>query len=112
MVNAMKCFCLIQWNIKFNKKLRKKFDNDFGKTEYPHYDNYDAIEVPFTECIPSDYDGVMGVPITFIDKYNPNQFEIMGNEYSLNVKKGRVYVNGKRMYGRIFIRHKKGGKSK
>ena len=62
---------------KFNKKLRKKFEKDFGANEYPHYDNYDAIEVPFTECIPSDYDGAMGVPITFLDKYNPVQFEIL-----------------------------------
>ena len=64
-------------NLKFNKKLRKKLEKDYGKVEYPHYDNYDAIEVPFTECIPSDYDGVMGVPISFMDKYNPNQFEIV-----------------------------------
>ena len=64
-------------NLKFNKKLKKKFD-EHGVNEYPHYDNYDAIEVPFTECIPSDYDGVMGVPITFLDKYNPEQFEILG----------------------------------
>jgi len=65
-------------NLKYNKKLRKKFDEDFGVIEYPRYDNYDAIEVPFTECIPSDYDGVMGVPITFMDKYDPDQFEILG----------------------------------
>ena len=45
---------------------------------YPHYDNYDAIEVSFTEAIPSDYDGMMGVPISFLDKYNPDQFEIIG----------------------------------
>ena len=45
--------------------------------EYAHYDNYDAIDVPFVECIPSDYDGVMGVPITFMGKYNPEQFEIV-----------------------------------
>ena len=64
-------------NLKFNKKLRRKFENDYGKLEYPHYDNYDAIEVPFTECIPSDYDGVMGVPISFMDKYNPDQFKIV-----------------------------------
>lgn len=64
-------------NLKFNKRLRKKLEKDYGKVEYPHYDNYDAIEVPFTECIPSDYDGVMGVPITFMDKYNPDQFEIV-----------------------------------
>ena len=67
----------MEHNLKFNKKLRKKLENDYGKIEYPHYDNYDAIEVPFTECIPSDYDGVMGVPITFMDKYNPDQFEIV-----------------------------------
>lgn len=45
---------------------------------YPHYDNYDAIEVPYTDAIPDDYDGVMGVPITFLDKYCPEQFEILG----------------------------------
>ena len=65
-------------NLKFNKRLRKKFEKDFGVIEYPYYDNYDAMEVPFVECIPSDYDGVMGVPITFMDKYNPNQFIILG----------------------------------
>lgn len=64
-------------NLKFNKKLRKKLENDYGKLEYPHYDNYDAIEVPLTEAIPSDYDGVMGVPITFMNKYCPEQFEIV-----------------------------------
>lgn len=64
-------------NLKFNKKLRKKLEKDYGIIEYPHYDNYDAIEVPFTDAIPSDYDGVMGVPITFLDKYNPEQFDIV-----------------------------------
>jgi hypothetical protein len=49
-----------------------------GKAAYDRYENYDAIEVPFTDAIPSDYDGVMGVPITFLDKYNPDQFEIVG----------------------------------
>lgn len=67
----------MEHNLKFNKKLQKKLEKDYGKLEYPHYDNYDAIEVPFTECIPSDYDGVMGVPITFMDKYNPDQFDIV-----------------------------------
>ncbi len=57
-------------NLKFNKKLK-------GQTEYYHYDNYDAIEIPFTELIPSDYEGVMGVPISFLDKYCPEQFEII-----------------------------------
>jgi hypothetical protein len=58
-------------NLKFNKKLK-------GKVAYDHYDNYDSIEVPFTDAIPSDYDGVMGVPISFLDKYSPEQFEILG----------------------------------
>ena len=49
-----------------------------GKPAYDHYDNYDAIEVPFTDAIPSDYDGVMGVPISFLIKYCPEQFEILG----------------------------------
>jgi len=59
-------------NIKFSKHKEVK---DIG---YQTYDNYDAIEVPFTDAIPSDYDGVMGVPISFLSKYNPDQFEILG----------------------------------
>ena len=74
--------------------------------EYPKYDNYDAINVNATNDIPVDYDGTMGVPITFLDKYCPEQFEIIGNEYDLNIPKGRGYVNGKRIYSRIFIRKK------
>ena len=59
-----------------NKKFSKhKEVNGFG---YKTYDNYDAIEIPFTDAIPSDYEGVMGVPITFLDKYSPEQFEILG----------------------------------
>ena len=58
-------------NIKYSKHKEVK-----GK-EYQKYDNYDAIEVPFTDAIPSDYDGVMGVPISFLDKYCPEQFEIV-----------------------------------
>lgn len=65
-------------NLKFNKRLKKKFEEDFKKLDYPKYYNYDAIEVPFTECIPSDYENAMGVPITFMGKYNPEQFEIIG----------------------------------
>lgn len=74
--------------------------------EYPTYDNYDAINVNKTSDIPADYDGVMGVPITFMDKYNPDQFEIVGNEDTLAIPKGRGYVNGKRLYGRIFIKRR------
>src|SRR6266516_7975239 len=58
-------------NLKFNKKLK-------GNTAYERYDNCDAIEVPYTDAIPSDYDGMMGVPISFLDKYSPEQFEILG----------------------------------
>jgi len=60
-------------NLRFSKHKEIK-----GKKRYDKYDNYDAIEVPFTDAIPSDYDGVMGVPISFLDKYNPDQFEIVG----------------------------------
>ncbi len=60
-------------NFKFSKHKQIK-----GKAAYDRYDNYDAIEVPFTDAIPSDYEGVMGVPVTFLDKYNPDQFEIVG----------------------------------
>lgn len=72
-------------NLKFNKKMK-------DKAVYDRYDNYDAIEIPFTDAIPSDYEGVMGVPITFLDKYNPEQFEILGmceNEdlYKMKTKK-------------------------
>ena len=55
-----------------------KHKNIRGRKDYIHYDNYDAIEVPFTDAIPSDYEGVMGVPISFLDKYCPEQFEIIG----------------------------------
>ncbi len=60
-------------NLKYSKHKEIK-----GKKSYDRYDNYDAIEVPFTDAIPSDYDGVMGVPISFLDKYSPEQFEILG----------------------------------
>lgn len=60
-------------NLQFSKHKEIK-----GKAAYDRDDNYDAIEVPFTDAIPSDYEGLMGVPITFLDKYNPDQFEILG----------------------------------
>lgn len=70
-------------NLRYNRKLRKTLIDKYGQTEttlhYPKYDNYDAIEVPYVECIPGDYTGVMGVPISFLDKYNPGQFEIVGS---------------------------------
>lgn len=83
-----------------NLTLYKKYNPE----EYPKYDNYDAIEVSKVTEIPYDYEGAMGVPITFIDKYNPEQFEIIANEYMLGIEKKRMYVNGKRKYARIIIR--------
>ena len=86
--------------------------------EYPSYDNYNAIEVSKTSDIPCDYLGAMGVPITFLDKYNPEQFEILGateNETTENVKGLRIpgyakydrpYIKGIRKYSRILIRNK------
>lgn len=158
-------------NLKFNKKLKNKLLNNFGMTEYPRYDNYDAIEVPFTECIPSDYkpcwfvcehaaacayaknkgmgnavalcedclahdartrgrnnrqpefcsirkcNGIMGVPITFLDKYNPAQFELVwttdrGGDGMLEWCKRKhtrydaPVVAGSGVYKRIFVRKK------
>ena len=93
--------------------LYRKYSSD----EYPRYDNYDAIEVSKTKDIPVDYDGTMGVPITFLDKYNPDQFELLGATES----EGKGFSNGlwfpesgvaqpvirgKRVYKRLFIRNK------
>ena len=76
----------------------------YNPEEYPKYDNYDAINVDKTSDIPMDYDGVMGVPITFLDKYNPEQFEIV------KFRKGNddkdLSINGKCPYFRILIRRK------
>lgn len=78
--------------------------------EYPTYDNYDAIEVSKVVDIPLDYAGVMGVPITFLDKYCPDQFEIVGLDRYTVPKEflvgGRVAINGKPTYARILIRNK------
>ncbi|GMO51935.1 MAG: hypothetical protein Pg6C_17050 [Treponemataceae bacterium] len=80
----------------------------YNEKEFPKYDNYDAIEVSETKEIPYDYDGVMGVPITFLDKYNPDQFEIIGlTGVDITLEKGRPYINGKRMYARILIKRRR-----
>ena len=68
-------------NLKHNKKMQ-------SRDAYDKYDNYDAIEVPFSDAIPSDYNGVMGVPISFLDKYSPEQFEIVGHPQSNILPKG------------------------
>lgn len=77
--------------------------------EFPKYDNYDAIEVSKVCEIPKDYNGVMGVPISFFDKYNPSQFEIVGQMANTSITEtnfGYPFVNGKRKYARILIRKK------
>lgn len=94
-------------NLKYSRHKEIK-----GKESYDKYDNYDAIEVPYTDAIPSDYDGIMGVPISFMDKYNPEQFEILGSNRGVDQDSGGVYgrgsyLNGKETFKRIFIRHKK-----
>lgn len=85
--------------------LYKKYSPD----EFPRYDNYNAINVNKTADIPYDYDGIMGVPITFMDKYNPEQFEIIGLDRYVedNPKYGhRFTIGGKETYARILIRRK------
>lgn len=105
-------------NLKYSKHKEIK-----GKKAYDKYDNYDAIEVPFTDAIPSDYSGVMGVPISFLDKYNPEQFEILEchepcidlevlkqNSAFKEYKSRQIMYGGKlcqKIYHRIFIKHKK-----
>ena len=87
----------------------------YSPEEYPHYDNYDAINVDKVADIPCNYDGVMGVPITYLDKHNPDQFEILGitesngRGFSIGLwdeasKKAHPYVKGEKKYARIFIR--------
>ena len=71
---------------------------------YPKYDNYDAIEVSKVADIPMDYKGVMGVPITFLTKYNPEQFQIVGFRKGNDNKD--LSINGKCPYYRILIRFK------
>jgi hypothetical protein len=89
----------------------------YSSKAFPEYDNYKAIEVSRYKEIPRDYDGVMGVPLTFLERYNPEQFEIVGSDYE--VKDGllpalvrpdwagkidRGYVKRKRLYARLLVR--------
>lgn len=103
--------------VESKKDVRIELTKQFIPENYPKYDNYDAIEVSRLEDIPYDYNGIMGVPITFIDKYNSNQFEIIGATESEGkgfsnglFKGGKVkqpLINGERVYKRIFIKHKR-----
>ena len=97
-----------------NENIKYSSHKNIKGSEYKKYDNFDAIEIPFTDAIPSDYDGMMGVPITFLDKYNPNQFEILGCSYDYGRPVGwdrninmSVSVEGVNVYKRLLIKHKK-----
>jgi hypothetical protein len=91
---------------------------EYNEIEFPKYDNYNAIEVSKVANIPFDFDGVMGVPITFLDKYNPDQFDILGLSSSasynseivgipfLGYKDARPLIKGKNTYARILIKKK------
>ncbi|MDR0561939.1 MAG: adenine-specific methyltransferase EcoRI family protein, partial [Spirochaetaceae bacterium] len=110
------------WFTNLNHKRRNEeiiLYKKYSPKEFPKYDNYDAIEVSKVVDIPQDYDGVMGVPITFLDKYNPDQFEIIDglNRYTLLdiagknqwAKDNHVHlteINGKSTYFRILLKRK------
>jgi Adenine-specific methyltransferase EcoRI len=90
-------------NIKYSKH------KEIKEKGYQQYDNYNAINIPFTDAIPSNYDWAMGVPISFLDKYNPDQFEIIGIDRYVedNPFYGKRFtINNKEIYARILIRHK------
>jgi hypothetical protein len=100
----------VEDNIRFSKHKQVR---GIG---YQKYDNYDAIEVPFRDAIPSNYAGVMGVPISFLDKHNPDQFEIVGISGNGSMPKellipgqpkyDRPYLSGNRKFPRLLIRHR------
>ncbi|HQR73991.1 MAG TPA: adenine-specific methyltransferase EcoRI family protein [Sulfurovum sp.] len=107
-----------------NLEIKKRHEDlmlykNYTPEEYPTYDNYDAINVNKTKDIPIDYSGVMGVPITFLDKYNPEQFKILGMSASagysedvvgipfLGDKDARPLINSKNTYARVFIKNRR-----
>ena len=102
----------------YDNNLRYSKHKELKNTGYLKYDNYDAMDVPFVDAIPSDYRGVMGVPITFLGDYSPEQFEILGMASSAGYNKeivgidlinghdGRPIINNKVVYARVFIRNR------
>lgn len=115
--NGKKYFSMgsIMWYTNLDTKKRHEeliLYKRYNPEEYPKYDNYDAIEVSKYAEIPMDYEGVMGVPITFLDKYNPEQFEIIGSNRGISQDPNGIYgrgsfLNGKETFKRLFIRNKK-----
>ncbi len=105
----------MQDNLRYNKPLIKKLEKDYGLNTYPKFDNYDALEVPRYDAIPSDYNKVMGVPITFLKFHSPRQFRIIGHTHSgdmtpeveklrtIPTQRHRGLINGRQIYDRILI---------
>jgi hypothetical protein len=115
--NGVKYFSMgsVVWftNLDTTKR-HQEFDlyKKYTPEEYPKYDNYDAINVNKNTDIPRDYKGTMGVPVTFIDKYNPEQFEIIGHVGSVGADgvysfANAIYLGGKKLFKRILIKNKK-----
>lgn len=108
----------ICWLTNLDIKKRHEFlplYKTYNENDYPKYDNYYAIEVGRVAEIPLDYSGVMGVPITFLYKYNPKQFEIIGLDRYVDDSPHygkRFEINGKETYARIMIKHNKGNSTK
>jgi hypothetical protein len=104
----------ISWftNLEHNKRNEKLIlYKEYNENDYPKYDNYEAINVDKVKDIPIDYKGVMGVPITFLDKYNSEQFEILGCNRGVNQDINGIYgkssyINGKETFKRLFIKNK------
>ena len=99
---------LNKWQIIFYTYWKMILTEEYSPDKYPQYDDYEAIEVGKTKLIPYDYAGVMGVPITFLQKYNPQQFEIVGLDRYVedNPHYGhRFTINGKETFARILIRN-------
>lgn len=110
--NGTQKFGNISWFTNLETKKRKEdllLYKKYNAKDYPKYDNYNAINVDKVKDIPMDYYGVMGVPITFLDSYNPNQFEIVGAMTTTKVEGdnyGYPYINGEKKYARILIKRK------
>lgn len=113
---TIKKFGNINWytNLDFIKRHEKLvLWKNYNSAEYPKYETFDAIEVSKVTDIPIDYDGIMGVPVSFMSKYNPDQFEIVGefnhgsdNDFDL----AKPILNGKELFPRLAIRYRKDGK--
>lgn len=112
-VNGIKYFSMgsVNWYTNlFVSNRHNKFTlyKSYSPEDYPKYDNYDAINVNRYIDIPKDYDGIMGVPITFLDKHNPEQFEIIGlDRYTGKNGDKDFTINGKLLFRRLLIRKRK-----